>query len=93
MVGQWVTRVPAAYLASGLAHEAHHCDLYWSYRDSHPARDVPSEVFSGEEAEHQCLEYQIGVLKRLGEPDDVVARLSESMKTEWWKVPWHERTW
>jgi hypothetical protein len=88
-----VTTVSTPYLASGLAHEARHCSLYWSYRDSEPARDVPTEVFSGEEAERQCVEYQIAVLKQLGETDEVVARLRESMKTEWWNVPWHERTW
>jgi len=93
MLGQWVSSVSTPYLASGLAHEAHHCQLYWSYRESEPTREVPREAFGGEEAERQCLEYQIAVLKQLGETDEVTERLRESMKTGWWNVPWHERTW
>jgi hypothetical protein len=93
MLGQWATSVSTPYLASGLAHEANHCSLYWSYRDAKLTREVPRKVFSGEEAERQCLEYQIAVLKQLGETEEVTERLRESMKTEWWNVPWHERRW
>lgn len=93
MLGQWATSVSTPYLASGLAHEAFHCSLYWSHRDSVPLQEVSREVFTGEEAEQQCVEYQIAVLQQLGEPEEVAMRLRESMKTEWWKVPWHERGW
>ena len=93
MLGQWVTSVSTAYLASGLAHEAHHCSLYWSHREREPTREVPREVFSGEEAERQCLEYQIAVLKQLGETEEVTRRVCESIETGYWNVPWHERTW
>ncbi|PYN90604.1 MAG: hypothetical protein DMD87_01410 [Candidatus Rokuibacteriota bacterium] len=93
MLGQWVTSVSTAYLASGLAHEAHHCRLYWSYREREPRREVPREVFTGEEAERQCLEYQIAVLKQLGETEEVTERVRESIKTGYWNVAWHERTW
>jgi hypothetical protein len=93
MFGSWVADVSTAYLASGLAHEAKHCDLYWSRRERNPTQDVPDEVFSGSDAERQCVEYQIAVLKQLGETDNVIERLRESMQTEWWKVPWHERDW
>ena len=93
MLGQWVTSVSTAYLASGLAHEAHHCRLYWSYREREPRREVPREVFTGEEAERQCLEYQIAVLKQLGETEEVTECVRESIKTRYWNVAWHERTW
>src|SRR5437773_768851 len=66
MVGDW-TKVSTRYLASSLAHEALHCSLYWSYRDKDPKRLVPAEVFSGRIAEGKCLEYQISVMKDLGE--------------------------
>jgi len=93
MLGEWATSVSTPYLASGLAHEALHCSLYWSYRGRDPEREVPTEIFSGEDVERQCLEYQILVLKQLGETDEEASRLRDLMKTEWWNVPWHERTW
>ena len=54
---------------------------------------MPREVFTGEEAERQCLEYQIAVLKQLGETEEVTERVRESIKTGYWNVAWHERTW
>ena len=93
MLGEWAIEASARYLASGLAHEAFHCSLYWSYRDRHPGRDAPTDVFSGERAERECLEYQISVLRQLGETEESAAHLRDLMKTEWWNVPWHERTW
>ena len=93
MLGEWAIEASARYLASGLAHEAFHCSLYWSYRDRHPGRDAPTDVFSGERAERECLEYQISVLRQLGETEERAAHLRDLMKTEWWNVPWHERTW
>jgi len=54
---------------------------------------VPREVFTGEEAERQCLEYQIAVLKQLGETEEVTERVRESIKTRYWNLAWHERTW
>lgn len=93
MLGDWATRVSSPYLASGLAHEAVHCSLYWSHHEHDPEQEVPPETYSGEDAEGQCLEYQIAVLKQLGEADEDASRLRDLMTTEWWNVPWHERTW
>lgn len=81
------------YLASGLAHESHHCHLHWSYRASHPGEKVPEAIYSREEAERSCLEYQIAVFLELGGSEERAARIRESMATEWWLVPWEERTW
>jgi hypothetical protein len=94
MLREWATRASPRYLASVLAHEAFHCRLYWSYREGHPGSDdVPPEIFSGETGERECVEYQIEVLKRLGGTDQEVSHLRDSLKTEYWKVPWHQRTW
>jgi len=93
MLGEPASTVSMAYLASDLAHEAMHCSLYRSYSDRDPDRDVPAAIYSGEDAERQCLEYQISVLKQLGETDADASRLRDLMKTKWWNVPWHERTW
>lgn len=92
LLGSWATAVSVPYLGSTLVHEAFHCRLYWSHRDNGRS-NVPVELYSGETAERQCLEYQTSVLKRLGGTEVEVRHLSEGMATEWWKVPWHERTW
>src|SRR5215468_7765234 len=36
---------PIIEIASGLAHEAFHCKLYWEYRDSHKGQEPPGDVF------------------------------------------------
>jgi len=92
LLGDWATGVSVPYLASTLVHEAYHCKLYWSHRDSSGSK-VPVDAYSGETAERQCLEYQTSVLKHLGGTEAELRHLSEGMATEWWKVPWHERTW
>lgn len=91
MLGAWATSVSTPYLASTLAHEAFHCNLYWSHRESGGKRS--SHIESGVEAERQCLEYQITVLRVLGGTDVEASHLANQLSTEWWKVPLHERTW
>ena len=94
MLGEWAASASPRYVACTLAHEAFHCRLYWSYREDHPgAHHVPREVFSGENAERECLEYQIEVLRQLGGTDQEASGLRDSLKTEYWKVPWLQRTW
>jgi len=92
LLGDWVTRVSPPYLASTVVHEAYHCKLYWSHHDGE-GKPVPVDVYSGEAAERQCLEYQTSVLKQRGGTETELRHLREGMATEWWKVPWHERAW
>lgn len=93
LLGDWVTRVSLPYLASTIAHEVYHCKLYWLYRDDNARSRVPAHIYTGEAAERQCIEYQTAVLKQLGGTEDEVRKLGDHMATEFWKVPWHERTW
>lgn len=93
MLGDWATTVSAPYLASTLAHEAFHCHLYWSHRDSASGPRVAAAIASGAEAERRCVEYQSSVLRLLGGSDDDANHITNQLATEWWTVPWHERTW
>jgi hypothetical protein len=93
LLGHWATQVSLPYLASTLVHEAYHCQLYWSSHESSSGKKVPAHLYSGEEAERACIEYQTSVLKQLGGSDAEAQHLRDQMATEWWKVPWHERTW
>jgi len=75
--------------AGGLAHESYHCKLYMDYQKEHPeTKKVPKSAHSGEDAERQCLKYEIEVLKKLGADKKLIDYLeNRAMKTRWWEVP------
>ena len=46
-------------IAGTIGHEAFHCFLFNKYKKSHPDEKVPREIYSGEDAERQCLTYSL----------------------------------
>jgi len=58
---------PAVWLASVIAHDAHHSKLYHDFKRKN-ADHVPDEAWTGREAELKCLSVQIKALEDLAAP-------------------------
>ena len=79
--------------AGALAHETYHCELYRRAQGGDPHGSVPTNVYSGKDAESLCLRYQCDVLRRLGLADAHIARYESALESNWWEVPFDQRDW
>lgn len=87
------TGSPPEFVAGNIAHEAFHCFLYWEFASSNPGMDVPEDIYSGEEAEQKCVEFQCSVMKALGVSEKVLAAYKEAPEFRCWEIPWELRDW
>jgi len=80
------------WCAGSIAHDSFHSKLFADYVKAHPKRRVPDKVWMGEEAEKQCLEHQVAVLKEIAAPVHEVAWCGETTN-RYWEVKYRDRTW
>lgn len=64
LIGASYSEGPVAEYAAGIAHEAYHCELYMKAKKENLDRDVPYDVYGGEQAEGSCLQYQCECTKK-----------------------------
>lgn len=80
--------------AGNIAHEAFHSKLYHDFQQQHPNEPiVPDEVWMGEAAEKQCVEYQQGVLRAIGAPASEIQWYTWNPTNRYWEVPYDQRNW
>jgi hypothetical protein len=81
------------WYASTLVHESCHVEQYRNYSSSHPGGWVPSEIFSGSEAESQCLLEQYNELASLGAGQSLLDYTKKIAETNYWDIPYEKRWW
>ncbi len=59
------TFVSVTWCAATIAHDSFHSKLYHDYLKTHRG-DVPANVWTGIEAEKQCMKHQLLVMERIG---------------------------
>ncbi|MCE9618761.1 MAG: hypothetical protein K8R92_02500 [Planctomycetes bacterium] len=79
------------WCASVIAHDSFHSKLYHDYLKAHPG-EVPSEAWTGHEAEKKCLEHQVKVLKSIGAPENEITYCSK-ISPDYADVPYEKRNW
>jgi hypothetical protein len=67
--------------------------MYHDYLAQHPGRPVPDEVWTGEQAEKRCCEYQLGVAIEIGAPPLEIAHSKWDPKNRYWEVPRRKVDW
>ncbi len=87
-VGEDTFRASVTWYASAIAHDAYHSKLYFEYLEKHGS--VPHEVWTGNDAEMQCLEFQIQILEEIGAPQSEIKYAKSLVGTNWWDG---ERNW
>ena len=63
----------AVWYAGAIAHDAYHAKLYRDAKDGHRSREPDSNVWTGTEAEKQCLAFQRQVLLELNADEKIIA--------------------
>ena len=81
------------WYASALVHESCHVAQYRNYLFSHKNGQVPSEIFSGAEAENQCLLEQYNDLASLGAGQSLLDYTKKIAETNYWDIPNEKRWW
>lgn len=80
------------WYASALVHESCHAKQYGDYRASHKGV-VPDEIYSGREAEVQCLGAQYEALEKMNSDKSTLSYLQSTAETNYWDIPVESRWW
>jgi hypothetical protein len=81
------------WYSSVLVHEANHSKQYTEYKSKYPSKKVPEEIYSGHDAESECLDVQYKVLKKLGASKETLDYVKNAINTDYWKVDYKNRWW
>ena len=85
VVGKATSDSATAWYASAIVHDAYHSKQYHDYKQAHGY--VPAEVWTGYDAEMECLDAQIAFLKEAGAAKHHVDYAETLKFVNWWDVP------
>ena len=83
-VGNATYTASTTWYASAIVHDAYHSKLYHDYLETHDK--VPDDVWTGYNAEMQCLSVQISFLKEIGAPQNEIDYAESLYGTNWWST-------
>jgi hypothetical protein len=92
-VGKATVDAGTIWYAGTISHDACHSKQYHDYLFENPSKDVPSEIYTGKNAEAQCLAFQYNTLKKIGATQDTLNYLTDIINSEYWNVDYGERWW
>jgi hypothetical protein len=92
-VGERTYNSDTIWYAGTIAHDACHSKLYNDYKMQNPQINVPSDVWTGREAEAQCLNFQYNVLEKIGASASTLNYVKNIINTDYWEIPYDERNW
>lgn len=79
------------WCAGIIAHDSYHSKLYHDYKSTH-LRSVPDDVWTGVEAERQCIAYQLNIAIKIGSPQHEIDYIKTLDGTHY-DAPYEERDW
>lgn len=91
LIGKAILDASVIWHAGGLAHEACHSKLYNDYKLNNS--NVPIDVYSGRNAEAQCLDIQYDALSQIGASQWDLDYIKNVINTDYWNVPYENRWW
>ncbi len=92
-VGKATINEGTIWYTGTIVHDAYHSKLYNDYLLENPGTKVPDEVWTGKNAEAQCLAAQYDALSKIGASQDTLDYVNNSINTEYWKVNYSQRWW
>ena len=87
LVRPYVSEISIEQRAGILAHETYHAELYRRAQNGNPHHELPISAYSGEHAESLCVEYECGVLRRLGVDEWDIHQKVRALESKWWEAP------
>ena len=93
LAGEKTVEAGTIWYAGTIIHDACHSKQYHDYLAMNSVSSTPGEVYSGREAEAQCLAAQLDALRGIGAPPHMLDYVREVIESEYWEVPYDERYW
>ncbi|MCL1806115.1 MAG: S-layer homology domain-containing protein [Oscillospiraceae bacterium] len=84
VVGNATYTSSTTWYASSIVHDAHHSKQYHDHLAVHGS--VPNEVWTGYDAEMQCLAVQIAFLEEIGAPQYEIDHAKSLIGSNWWDI-------
>ncbi|PWU19552.1 MAG: hypothetical protein C5B50_06200 [Verrucomicrobia bacterium] len=81
------------WCAIAIAHDSLHSKMYHDYLREHPGQRVPDLIWTGEQAEKQCCDYELGVAIEIGAPPYEIQWAKWDPKNRYWEVPESKADW
>ncbi len=92
-VGEVTVNEGTIWYAGTIVHDSVHSKQYHDYLAENPSGPVPDEVWTGENAEAQCLNVQHDALEKIGADQQTLDWIKSVIETKYWEVPYEERWW
>ena len=92
-VGKATVDAGTIWYAGTIAHDACHSKQYHDYLLNNPSSSVPSDVYTGRNAEAQCLDVQYDALNKIGATQETLDYITKIINSEYWDVDYDERWW
>ena len=81
------------WCAISISHDSLHSKMYHDYLKQHSVRWAPDNVWTGEQAEKRCCEYQYTVAIEIGAPTAEIAHSQWDPNDRYWEVPYDKVNW
>jgi len=92
-VGKATVDAGTIWYAGTIAHDACHSQQYHDYLLENSSTNVPAEVYTGRNAEAQCLDVQYDALRKIGATQETLDYITKVINSEYWKVDYSKRWW
>jgi len=92
-VGVATSNAEPVWFASVLVHESCHIGQFEIAAGKNPGSDVPEEEYFGEKAEKECLDIQLGTLKKLGASRSKIEYMMNIADSRYWLTDIGQRWW
>ena len=82
------------WYAGTIAHDSCHSKLYSDYLKNNPqSNSVPSDIYTGGNAEAECLAFQYDTLVLIGSTQYFLNYVKNIIESEYWEIPLEDRWW
>ncbi len=92
-VGEATVGAGTVWYAGTIVHDSIHSKQYHDYLAENPSGPVPDEVWTGENAEAQCLDFQYDALEEIGADQETLEYIKNVLETEYWDIEYDKRWW
>ena len=84
-VGNETRDAGTIWYAGAIVHDSNHSKLYNQYALAHPGQQVPPEVWTGKQAESECIDVQYKALQDIGADAATLQYLKSTINSNYWE--------
>jgi len=92
-VGKATVDAGTIWYAGTIVHDACHSKQYSDYLAKNPSANVPADVYTGKNAEAQCVKIQHAALGKIGATQATLDYVDKVLDSEYWNIEYDKRWW